>query len=155
MNQFSTFQPTSARFNHEKQTWHCPLCRAVLASVETWANGTSGLIVADAFSRDSEGVYQKPKKARPGFIWSKTQPGRDYAAKLQSVIEQAEANARRWESLAQATNANSEEAEAPNGPDAQARYCHHWAQSLRITLDSLGRSRKPDTPGWRTTMNPP
>ncbi len=138
MNQFSTFQPTPAKFNRERAAWCCPSCGAELARVKTWEK-ESRLIVVNDFLRDQEGTYRKPKAARP---WIKTQAGRDYAAKLQSLIERTEEKACDWEEKARAINANSEEAEEPNGPDVQARCCRQYAQIIRGTLDSLNRSEK-------------
>jgi hypothetical protein len=145
MNQFSTFQPTPAKFNRERAAWCCPSCGAELARVKTWPK-ENRLVVANDFLRNQEGTYQKPKAARR---WIRTQAGRNYAAKLQSEIDRTEANARRWEAIAQETNANSEEAEEPNGPDVQARCCRQYAQIIRGTLDSLKRSEQlwlPETP---------
>jgi hypothetical protein len=145
MNQFSTYHPTPARFDSQGKTWHCPHCGAELARVKTWPK-ESRLVVANDFLRNQEGIYQKPKAARR---WIKTRSGRDYAAKLESEIDRAEGNALRWEAIAQETNANSEEAEEPNGPDVQAQCCRQYAQIIRGTLDDLKRSEKlwlPETP---------
>lgn len=145
MNQFSTYQPTPATYKQHRKTWCCPDCGAELARVKIWPKETR-LIVADDFIRDEQGTYQKLKPAtrhRIGFRrWITTTQGRNYAAKLQAVIDRAEANARKWEAEAQAIGPVPEEDEEPNSPGVQARCCRQYAQIIRTTLDSLNRSEK-------------